>query len=358
MTIGARHVEGVLVACFALAMVAAVVPATAQHADLPKPVRVPPVPMPALPAAVIDDALAIGGEEIDARKVRSRMTIAVEVNGTGPYRFVVDSGADSSVIGTRIAKSLQLPKGTPVTLNGMTGTSIVPRVLVDELGLGKESVSDLELPVLAENDLGGDGMLGIDALAEERLMLDFEKRLITVEDASKPPPRMDGEIVVTARRRRGQLILTEVRANGKTINAVVDTGSEISIGNSALREQIIRRGAKLEKVEMTGVTGVTVELDLAIVNDIRLGSVILRNVPIAFADVPPFTVFGLTEQPAMLLGTDLMETFRRVSLDFRARKVRFQLRKCESQGILISTSSTTSFSRLGVEKGTTEACKR
>ncbi len=347
-----------MIACILLAMTAATVPAMAQDADLPKPVRVPPAPMPALPAAVIDDSLAIGGEDIDAKKVRSRMTIAVEVNGTGPYRFVVDSGADSSVIGTRIAKSLQLPQGTPVTLNGMTGTSIVPRVLVDELGLGKESVSDLELPVLAEHDLGGDGMLGIDALAEERLMLDFEKRLITVEDASKPPPRMDGEIVVTARRRRGQLILTEVRANGKTINAVIDTGSEITIGNSALRQQIIRRGAKLEKVEMTGVTGVTVELDLVVVSEIRLGSVILRNVPIAFADVPPFTVFGLADQPSMLLGTDLMETFRRVSLDFRARKVRFQLRKCESQGILLSTSTTTSLSRLGVEKGTTEACKR
>lgn len=348
-----------MIAGITLAMMGVGVPlAFAQDAALPKPVRVPPAPMPALPAAVIDDTLAIGGEDIDAKKVRSRMTIGVKVNGTGPYRFVVDSGADSSVIGTRIAQALRLPPGRPVTLNGMTGSSIVPRVLVDELGLGKESVTDLELPVLAEYDLGGDGMLGIDALSEERLMLDFEKRLITVEDASKPPQRMDGEIVVTARRRRGQLILTEVRANGKKINAVIDTGSEITIGNSALREQIIRRGAKVEKVEMTGVTGVTTELDLVRVNEIRLGSVILRNVPIAFADVPPFTVFGLADQPAMLLGTDLMETFRRVSLDFRARKVRFQLRKCESQGFVISTSSVASMSRLGVEKGTTEACRR
>jgi predicted aspartyl protease len=325
---------------------------------LPKPVKVPPAPMPALPPAVIDDTLAIGGENIDARKVRSRMTIAVDVNGTGPYRFVVDSGADSSVIGTRIARSLQLPAGRPVTLNGMTGSSIVPRVLVDRLALGQTYATDLELPVLAEGDLGGDGMLGIDALADERLMLDFEKRLITVEDASKPPPRMDGEIVVTARRRRGQLILTEVKANGLKINAVIDTGSEVTIGNSALREQIIRRGAKIEKAEMTGVTGVKMELDLVQVREIRLGSVILRNVPIAFADVPPFAVFGLADQPAMLLGTDLMENFRRISLDFRARKVRFQLRKCAVQGIIVSTSATGSMSRLGIAEGGNEACKR
>ena len=64
-----------------------------------------------------------------------------------------------------------------------------------------------------------------------------------------------------------------------------------------------------------GVTGVEVNLQLARIAEIRLGSVILRDVPIAFAEVPPFAVFGLSNEPALLLGTDLMETFRRVSLD-------------------------------------------
>lgn len=323
-----------------------------------RPVAVPPAPMPKLPGAVIDDTLAIGGEDINARKVRSRMTVEVKVNGSGPYRFVVDSGADSSVIGGRIARALQLPLAGEVVLNGMTGSSLVSRVSVDEIGLGSTYVSDLVLPVLAENDLGGEGMLGIDALAGQRLMLDFEKRLISVEDAAKPAARMDGEIVVTARRRRGQLILTQAKANGRKVEAVIDTGSEITIGNSALREQILRRGARLEKIEITGVTGATAMLDLAPVNEIRFGNVILRNVPIAFADVPPFEVFGLSEEPAMLLGTDLMETFRRVSLDFKARKVRFQLRRCDMTGIAISTSMRTTSTRVGVEAGTTEACRR
>lgn len=330
-----------------------------EKVTLPKPVRVAPAPMPALPPAIIDDTLAIEGKDIEARKVRSRMTVSVEVNGSGPYRFVVDSGADSTVIGKRVASALQLPAGRSVTLNGMTGSSIVPRVLVAELGLGPVSVPDLELPVLSEVDLGGDGMLGIDALAEQRLMLDFEKRSITVQDASKPAPRMDGEIVVTARRRRGQLILTQAKANGRQVEAVIDTGTEVTIGNSALRDQLLRRNVEMEKIAITGVTGETVELDMAPVTEIRLGSVILRNVPIAFADVPPFEVFGLSKQPALLLGTDLMEVFRRVSLDFRARKVRFQLRKCESSGFVINTSSVrASTSRIGVEKGTTAACQR
>ena len=72
---------------------------------------------------------------------------------------------------------------------------------------------------------------------------------------------------------------------------------------------------------------------------------ILRDVPMAFADVPPFKLFGLADQPALLLGTDILETFRRISLDFKARKVRFQLRQCKSQGVIISTDPD-NFSRI------------
>ena len=85
---------------------------------------------------------------------------------------------------------------------------------------------------------------------------------------------------------------------------------------------------------------------LPTIKELKLGSVTLGNVPLAFADVPPFTVFGVNDKPALLLGTDLLETFRRVSLDFHARKVRFQLRRCGSEAVAISTSPTSTISRL------------
>src|SRR5690348_11349671 len=142
--------------------------------------------MPPLPPAQIDDKLAISGDAINARKVETRMTVDVQVNGHGPYHFVVDSGADTTAVGLRIARDLQLPLGTPVILNGMTDRNIVDRVHVDSLTLGPSTVSNLELPALKEEDLGGDGMIGIDALVRQRLMMDFDNRVIKVEDAAKP----------------------------------------------------------------------------------------------------------------------------------------------------------------------------
>ena len=81
-----------------------------------------------IPPAVIDNTLAIGGNDVKAKLVETRLSVEAHVNGTGPYQFIVDSGADTSAIGLRIANRLQLPLGTPVVLNGMTERSIVDRV--------------------------------------------------------------------------------------------------------------------------------------------------------------------------------------------------------------------------------------
>jgi hypothetical protein len=329
-----------------------------QAPKVQKPRPAPIRPQPPLPPAVIDDKLVIGGEDIKARKINTRMTVEVRLNGRGPYRFLVDSGADTSVVGLGIARELQLPVGTPAILHGMTASAQVDRVLVDGLSLGQSTFRNLELPALREQDLGGEGMIGIDALVEQRLMMDFEKRLIKAEDARQPAKLLDGEIVITARRSRGQLILTEVTAAGLPVEAVIDTGSEITIGNLALRDRLIRGNRrKFVTIPVTGVTGVTIDLQLARVGELRLGSVILRDVPMAFADVAPFTLFGLANEPALLLGTDLLETFRRVSLDFRARKVRFQLRRCRPTDVILSTSTEFWSTRLS-SGDNLEVCRR
>jgi hypothetical protein len=244
-----------------------------------------------------------------------------------------------------------------VILNGMTARNIVDRVKVAELAMGPTTVRDVHLPALRETDMGGDGILGIDALRHQRLMMDFDKKLIKVEDARVSQKRLPGEIVITARRERGQLILTEVRAGHHRLDAIIDTGTQITVGNSALRAKLMgRRSAPINTVEMIGVTGEVIKVQIAIIDELVLGPIMIRDLPIAFADLPPFKTFGVADEPALLLGTDVLENFRRVSLDFRARKVRFQLRKCVQEGIVLSTAPE-SFSRLAAVKGT-EACSK
>lgn len=286
--------------------------------------------VPHIPPASIDDTLEVVGESLEARQVRTRMTTNVTVNGAGPFRFLIDSGADRSVIGANLAARLGLPAGPVVGLQSMAGRSDVPTVRIGSLRVGSSEVRNMVAPALSERHLGAQGMIGIDALAEQRLAIDFADETITIQDprTRERVPRGSEDIIVTARRRGGQLILTEVRYDKGRLFAVIDTGAQVTIGNMALHARIFGRRNPPEAypVELTSVTGQTITATMALLPLLQVGTLTLRNVPVAFADVPPFALFGLDRQPALLLGTDTLQAFRRISLDFRNRKVRFILR--------------------------------
>lgn len=316
----------------AFAMCAAVALALAPPATAPgspPPAASPSAEsQPKIPPAALDDSLEITGDAL-AAELGSRMFIDARVNGEGPFRFLVDSGADRSVIGAALALRLKLPVESQVVLQGMAGSSTVGTVFVDRLTLGASTINGVVAPSLPERFLGAQGIIGIDALAEQRLMLDFDARTVTIEDRRRPVVQLEGEIVVTARRRKGQLILTQASVGGGRIFAVIDTGSDITVGNSALRRKVFggRRPPEAKTITLLSVTGQSFEAQLAVLPEVRIGGVLLQNVQVAFADAPPFALFGLDTSPSLLLGTDLLRSFRRLSLDFGTRRVRFQLRR-------------------------------
>lgn len=278
--------------------------------------------------ATIDNSLEIIGETLDAEQLKKRMFIDVKVNDTGPHRFLVDSGADRSVVSEGLAARLNLPAGEPVRVQGMAGMRDVTTVEVAAISLGQSEIGPLQAPALPGRALGADGLIGIDALADQRLLLDFDKRTITVQDSRRPFSSDGTEIVVTARRRKGQLIITQASISNRPVSAVIDTGSEITLGNRALRERLYgtRRPDKMIDIELLSVTGQTLKAEAMVLDNVKIGGLTLNNVVVAFADAPPFALFGLSTQPAIFLGSDLLGSFRRVALDFGNRKVRFTLR--------------------------------
>ena len=286
-----------------------------------------PVSSPTMSLATLDDTLEIAGDDRAAIENGSRLFVDVRIDGTGPYRFLVDSGADRSVVGRGVANRLGLPLGSTATLQGMAGSATVQLVQVGRLAVGSSVITDLAMPALPEQFIGGQGLIGIDALAEQRLMMDFEKRIITVQDSRTKAPTLEGDIVVTARRERGQLILTQVEVRGQPIFAVIDTGSDLTIGNMALKKLIFgNRDPATTPVDVMSVTGQQLVANLVVLPELRIGGMTLSNVQVAFVDAAPFGLFGLLRQPALLLGTDVLQSFKRLSLDFRRRKVRFSLR--------------------------------
>ena len=107
--------------------------------------------------------------------IYKRMTGPVRVQGEGPFPFVVDTGANQSVVSDEIAAKLGLKVGDPQPLNGVAGVQMTPTVSAS-LQFGARAAHDVTLSVLPAASIGGPGMLGLDQLDGARLTLDFRPR--------------------------------------------------------------------------------------------------------------------------------------------------------------------------------------
>lgn len=258
----------------------------------------------------------------------ARLTVPVTINGGGPYDFVVDTAAERTVISRQLADRLALGAGRSVTVLSVSGydqmnTAVVPLL---QLTAGRNRLSGLEAPMMEEANLGASGLLGIDSLKSKRVVMDFKARRMTIVDSASTQHDND-EIVVTARSKFGQLILVDASANGMKVNVIIDTGSQVSIGNPALRASLEKRHQLgiLTPISILSVTGGRTPADYTSIAHVRLGTVTVDTMPIAFADAQIFHRLGLSDKPAILLGMDVLRGFDRVSVDYANRTVRFIL---------------------------------
>jgi predicted aspartyl protease len=292
-----------------------------------------PIPQAAAPpayAAPVDDAASAANTVMLFGQDESRMTVPVSIAGTSPQKFVVDTGAQRTVISRELAAVLRLAPGRIVRVTGMTGSDSVATVIIPALRVGTIDTPAIEAPAIAAQNLGALGLLGIDTLQGRAVGIDFDTRTMTVTPARRRNRRERterGEIVVRARSLFGQLVVTDAYCNGVRIRVIIDTGSSVSMGNAALRRKLLRKPVRSQSIALTGVTGQTVMADYSMIDRVMIGSLTITSLPIALTavDAPPFRQFGLAERPAILLGMDALTLFRRVDIDFANREVRLAL---------------------------------
>lgn len=274
------------------------------------------------PVPTVPDVVATVATRTDTAM---RMTVPVTIEGRGPYQFVVDTGSDRTVVSQELATLLKLAAGETVTMHSMTGVAPANTVTVPSLTVAGQTTLGINAPALMQAYLGGHGLLGIDTLKNRRVVMDFTKRTLTVLRAGEKESYDPDTIVVTARSKYGQLVLVDADVDGTPITVIIDSGAENTIGNAPLRALLAKRNRKMQffKTELIDVTGGRLGVEYAAVGHIRIAGIRVENAVIAFADAHPFKRYGLLNKPAMLLGMDTLRGFRRVSVDFAQRKVRF-----------------------------------
>lgn len=279
------------------------------------------------PNLAADDTVVAAGQDRD-----SHMTIDVAINGRGPFHFVVDTGADRSVLADTTVAALGLPAGSPVMVEGVVRTVAAPTAVVGAIAFGDKEIENCHLPVLPRAWLRADGFIGLDMLKNALVTFDFRNERLLVERSrsgwllSSMSPYEDA---ISAGGAGGHLRVLNCRVDGVLTAVFIDSGAEVSVGNEALFLALKNSDPDYrqayEGVRLAGVTGGELIGQVADFHKIKIRDVSFTNGTIAFVDLQIFTLWDLADRPALLVGMNFLRQFSRVSIDFGHKAFLFQV---------------------------------
>jgi hypothetical protein len=247
---------------------------------------------------------------------RNRPTARVTLNGQGPFRFLVDTAATTTVIRDATAQALGLAPEGRVMVVGTTGGIELPVTRIPELETGvvrKRGVRAAVLPGSLDN--GCDGILGADVFAGRRLVFDMRSRNVRVA------PTLTTSTSGRARMRLRNGAVPELPGQVGSVptRMIIDTGAECTIVNLPLSQALLQRQPSLSRIpdaSIVGLTGEVIRGEGIFLPQVWVDDLKLRGVAGIAADAPVFRVWGLDRQPAMIVGADLLSLFGRISVDY------------------------------------------
>jgi predicted aspartyl protease len=255
-----------------------------------------------------------------------RIWAPVMINGKGPYRLVLDTGATRSAVMQRVVDTAQLPlEPKPMRLRGVTGTRTVSAAHAETLTVGDLLIKDVTLPIVPDAFGGADGVLGGEGLKDKRIVIEFRKDRISIARSHGKPPQPGFSVVpfkyATNRGMRISVMVGPIRTT-----ALIDTGSQATVGNLALRQALSRRQNPRDVFD-SSVIGVTEDIQHAArvrVPSISAGKLLVQNAEIMFSDLHIFEYWQLTEQPALLIGMDVLGVVDALVIDYRRSELHFR----------------------------------
>jgi predicted aspartyl protease len=266
-----------------------------------------------------------------ATDTANRLTVPVRINGQGPYRFIVDTGADRTVVATEVGVELGLLRGERVVLDGVVQAVLTDTVSIRELAFGSIASRNLKVPTLPRSLLDADGYLGLDFLDGHRVTFDFKGGLLQVSD---PRPKFSADWVRHSEARvrtfgsSGHLRSLDCKVDGVPAAAFIDSGAEVSAANAPLLAALAHRNpsfGEIGNIELIDITGGQIQGKVAMVKQIRLPGLAFDDCPLVIANFQVFKAWGLLRSPALLIGMNLLRQFSKVSIDYGLKELRFDL---------------------------------
>lgn len=256
-----------------------------------------------------------------------RVWAPVFINGQGPYRLVLDTGANRTAIVPSLASRIGAPiQSDTVKLLGVTGSSIVPLIQVDSIEVGDLWLGDRKVAVVPDVFGGAEGVLGADGLSDKRIHIDFKNDQISIRRSSGAIPSA-GLTRVPVKLRDGHLLMFDMRLAGVRTKAMLDTGAQTTIGNSSLRAALAKRAGRGIENSIMGVTLDVQQGETFYLPAVSIGDLTVTGMRVTFGDMYIFNVWKLSEDPALLIGMDVIGLLDTLIIDYKRKELHLRPRR-------------------------------
>ena len=255
-----------------------------------------------------------------------RIWAPVTINGKGPFRLVLDTGASRSAVTPQVAETLEIPPdlSRPVLLRGVTGSITVPTIRVDSFAVGDVILTPVTLPIVTDPLGGAQGVLGTDGFAGMRIYIDFKHDLITI--ARSHNERVPADFAsLTLERSPANLLITRAQVDDLRVHAIIDTGAQATIGNEAMRLALMRRSHGTANY-VIDVTSTSQDAQSYPSPPIQLGTITIQGARITYGDMRIFEHWHLIKEPAVLIGMDVIGLLEVFIVDYRRHEIQLRPR--------------------------------
>jgi predicted aspartyl protease len=266
-----------------------------------------------------------------------RAVALISVNGQGPFPFIIDTGANRSVLSQALATRLGLAHSGEGVVHSIDGAEPAMLVNVESLSFRGLHLSGGDTPVLDGPMLDGEqGLLGVDGMAGRLLHVDFTKHCVEIYESAAQMP-MRGWSSVPARMRFGTMLMVPGEIMGVHVNVLIDTGSDISLANEHFRDAL--RGVAAQSIEYHDGRAFTFGRPIVLAQSVwtpslRLGHTSVESVKAYIGDFHIFELWGLQDEPTLLIGMDVLARSREMAIDYEGGVVHFRKQpRGDSEGI-------------------------
>ena len=249
-----------------------------------------------------------------------RPSATVRLNDTADFLFAIDTAAQNSTLGQDIVRALQLQAAPDqrAQVHGTAGVTTLPMYPLTSLEFaGRRVEGGLYIsPVEAHDNsqIGHAGIVGQDLFATGEIVFDFVNNTVAFGDGITigRGPSISADVVY------GGFFLVDVTVNGMAATALIDTGARESFANPAMMAALGVSADDADISAETEIMGVGQNRAQRLVGyqaTVRIAGA-ERLAPLVFIDSPAFRSFNLTDQPALVMGMDVLSQLQGFGLDY------------------------------------------